>query len=291
MEKDADNAPLTLLAGCKINLYLRITGRREDGYHTLESLFIPLAAPNDTLTVTRSDQDGLSFSCSVPELERSPGTVHKAYALYTDAAGARPGLHVHLAKGIPMGAGLGGGSSDAAALLLYMENLAHAQGRPPLGPTRLAELATRIGADVPFFLHNTPSLVSGIGEKISAAENPFKGSYLLLLCPEIHVPTVWAFTAFDEDLRQSAESGLTLSAGTDSTSFVHGVRLQNDLETVVFRKYPELMRLREELLAHGAYAARMSGSGSSLFGLFTQRREAEDARAAMSGVTTYLHEL
>ncbi|MDL2272083.1 4-(cytidine 5'-diphospho)-2-C-methyl-D-erythritol kinase [Desulfovibrio sp. OttesenSCG-928-I05] len=290
-EKDGFIPPVTLTAGCKINLYLRVTGRREDGYHTLESLFIPLPSPTDTLTVSRNSEEGLSFSCSVPALERSPGTVHKAYALYTDASRYRPGLHVRLEKGIPMGTGLGGGSSDAAALLLYLEKLAQEDGRAPLGPERLAGLAARIGADVPFFLHNTPSLVSGIGEKIVATENPFKGSFLLLLCPEIHVSTAWAFATFDEDLRQIAESGLTLSAGKDSTSFVHGVRLQNDLETVVFRKHPKLAELRKSLLAHGAYAARMSGSGASLFGLFTSRREAEDARAATPGVVTYLHEL
>ena len=283
--------PVTIKVGCKVNLYLRITGRRADGYHTLESLFLPLSAPYDTLQIRENPNETLDFSCSIPALEESRSTIHKAYEAYTQASGFRPGLAVHLEKGIPTGAGLGGGSSDAAALLLYLNDLSTQKTGTSLDLKTLTSIAAGIGADVPFFLYNTPSLISGIGEKVTAVENPFKGMHLLLLCPELHVSTAWAFKAFDEKMEQSVKSDLTLSTGTDSTSLVHGVLLQNDLEITVFQKYKELTHFREALLAHGAATARMSGSGASLFGLFATKRAAEEAQRFIQGLRSYLHEL
>lgn len=284
----------SIRTGCKVNLWLRVTGRLENGYHTLDSFFLPLPEPHDTLTISPlppGTEPGLRFTCSVPELEWEKGTVHKTHDRFAAATGFSPPVSLHLEKGIPMGAGLGGGSADAAAFLLSLNRLAKKAGHAGLSPDGLTALAAGIGADVPFFLHNTPARVGGIGEIITPAANPARGMYLLLLCPALHVPTPWAFAAFDALAAQNAQSNLTFSPGTDRKPFVHEACFQNDLEPAVFETYPELTELRTRLLAAGAVSALMSGSGSSLFGLFAEKARARTAMAAFPGIRCHLHEL
>jgi 4-diphosphocytidyl-2-C-methyl-D-erythritol kinase len=277
--------------GCKINLWLRVTGRLASGYHSLDSFFLPLAEPYDTLNIFQgSGKTGFTLTSSLPELTEIKTSLHKAYAAFAAETGFAPPLALHLEKGIPLGAGLGGGSADAAAILLYLNRLA-ASAEKSLTPEALCELASGIGADVPFFLYNTPARVSGIGEIISPEKNPFSGAFLLLLCPGIHVSTAWAFQALDAKAsgaadngqnKQSAHHNLTTNAGAYRNTFVHGESLQNDLEPVVFEQYPELARLRAQLASLGAFAARMSGSGSSLFGLFAREEAAAVAAQTLS---------
>ena len=278
MPPKPDSAPVRLAVGCKVNLFLRITGRREDGYHTLESLFWPLASPCDTLTVTRTGGAGLLFSCDDPALETPDNIVAKAYRAFAGATGFAPGLRVSLQKNIPYGAGLGGGSSDGAALLFYLNSLAKAETKPALDDHALAGLGARLGADVPFFFTNVPCLVRGIGEILdplpAAAVEKLSGLHLVLVCPQVHVATAWAFAAWDE---KHPANALTNKDGKDSRTRVHGLRIQNDLCGTVFERFPELAKTHALLQGFAADAVSMSGTGASLFGLFSDAGNAAKA--------------
>ena len=243
MPIEATLPPVTLVAGCKINLSLEITGRREDGYHFLESVFWPLRYPVDTLHVTCTSQDGIRLECSDPALETSDNILIKAYNAFSEATSFSPGLSVFLQKNIPYGAGLGGGSSDAAALLLYCNRLAQTENAPSLSAEKLSQLGARLGADVPFFLHNVPCLIRGIGDIIEPLPSrvvcSFSGLHLVLVCPKIHVATAWAFSAWD---KKDHSDTLTNRHEKDSSPLVHGVRIRNDLCRTVFDHYPELKK-------------------------------------------------
>lgn len=275
---------LILRAGCKINFFLRVTGKRPDGYHTIESLFLPLSAPYDELHIMEESGSGLTLTCSLPELDPQQNTIFKAYALYADATGFAPGLAVHLKKGIPHGAGLGGGSADAAVLLRYLNERAAAKNAKPLTMEQMTALAARVGADVPFFLRSVPALAKGIGDKLTPVPHPVPGWSLVLVCPPVRVSTAWAFSAWDNREKQGFFlRSLTISGENDRKPIVHGHWLENSFEAVVFRIHPELEELKKQLLVLGADAALMSGTGASVFGLFKQRERARAAAGKLSG--------
>jgi 4-diphosphocytidyl-2C-methyl-D-erythritol kinase len=278
MSPEVSDSPATLAVGCKVNLLLRITGRRADGYHTLESIFWPLASPSDTLTVTRASHTGIQFSCNDPALATQDNIVVKAYNAFAKTTSFSPGLSVSLQKNIPYGAGLGGGSADAATLLLHLNTMAASEGSPGLSPEALGLLGARLGADVPFFLHNTPCMVRGIGESIEPlpclVAQRLSGIHLVLVCPRVHVATAWAFAAWDEKYLADA---LTNGNEKDSSPHVRGVCIRNDLCRVVFDAYPGLGKIYVLLQNFGAEAASMSGSGASVFGLFECAASAEKA--------------
>ncbi|MDL2209966.1 4-(cytidine 5'-diphospho)-2-C-methyl-D-erythritol kinase [Desulfovibrio sp. OttesenSCG-928-O18] len=272
------SGPARLFAGCKINLFLRITGRLANGYHTLESFFLPLEDPVDTITITRKPESGIDFSCTDASLEQADNIMVKAYKAYAAKTGHAPGLHVSLDKRIPYGAGLGGGSSDAAALLAYLNNDALTEGAGGLDEAGLNALAATLGADVPFFLVNRPALVRGIGEIIEPTANPLAGLHLVLVCPKVHVATGPAFAAWDaKNGQKHAADALTNRDWEDTSPLVRGIRVQNDLARIVFEIHPELQKIVASLYKCNAAAASMSGSGSSLFGIFCKKSDAENA--------------
>ncbi len=275
---------VTIRTGCKINLFLRILAARADGLHELETLFIPLDEPHDEMLIRPGRFPGLRLTCTSPEVDPRRNTLTKAHALWRAAAGQAPDLEVLLIKGVPSGAGLGGGSADAAGLLLFLQHRAEALGQKTFSPSALNALAAEVGADVPFFLLNRPALAGGIGERLTETANPLADKHLALLSPKIHISTAWAFSALDvlrEDRKFSAQKNLTSTGPRDNTCFSRGEEPGNDLEEVVFHAFPEFARLRDELLEQGAEVARMSGSGSSIFGVFAERERAERAVAAM----------
>lgn len=268
-----------VIVGCKINLFLRIGGRRQDGYHELSTLFLPLAEPRDELVVRPGKRGGLTVRCSAPGIDPARNTLTAAWERYARATGYRPDLEVELRKGIPHGAGLGGGSSDAAALLLLLQRAAPR----PLPAADLHALAAGVGADVPFFLKGCPCRAEGIGDRLTPCGpddlRPLQDLWLLLLCPDIRVNTARAFAAWDEsqDARAARESSgapfdpLTGEDKADKnhrSGFQRSFFVENSFEPVVFAAYPRLASLKIRLLQEGAAAAGMSGSGSALFGLF-----------------------
>lgn len=281
---------IRLTAGCKVNLGLRVLGRRPDGYHELDSIFWPLAAPRDELRIRLRPDPGIAVRCAVPGIDPARNTLTGAYAAFLAAAGEAPGLEVELIKRIPSGAGLGGGSSDAAALLRWLDSLRER----PLPQETLTQAALAVGADVPFFLSGRPSRVRGIGEVVEPLRDEDRPLlFLVLVCPGIHVATGQAFARLDE-LRAGTTPGAAGCAQNSLTKrprAVNGISLfgaarldlHNDLEAAVFPRHPQLARLKAELGRLGAPAAGMTGSGSSVFGLFAAEAAAHDAATRLRG--------
>lgn len=288
----------TLAAGCKVNLTLVIEGLRPDGLHELDTLFLPLPEPCDRLAITPGRPGaGLTLACSTPELAGPSNTVARAYTAFASATGRAPDLDLFLDKYIPTGAGLGGGSADAAVFLLHLNRLA---GDRALGQEELLALAAGVGADVPFFLQNRPSRGRGIGERLTPADPGLAGLTLVLLCPAAAVPTGWAYQAWDalpeakKTAPRAARDFLTWSAAGDKRSpCFFRASLWNSFENAVFPAYPELRRHKEDLLRRGASGACLSGSGASLLGLFRDRSRAERAAEAFSreGVASFVHQV
>lgn len=286
----------TLRSGCKVNLFLDITGVLSDGRHELYSLFWPLAEPHDDLVLQPGKTGaGLRLTCAAPEVDPEKNTLTAAWSAFAQAADFAPDLELTLHKGVPMGGGLGGGSADAAVLLQWLNR--HAPR--PLSGEKLADVAVSVGADVPFFLFNRPALATGVGEVLQPFAHTalYAGLWLVLISPPVAVSTGAAFRAFDAANaafpdRQDAQTltnktspaKQTASEATFDRSALIGMgpakanSVRNSLETVVFAMYPELSRLKTKLVRTGAAAVGMSGSGSTLFGLF--RTEAQATMAA-----------
>jgi len=257
-------------APAKINLSLKVLGRQPDGYHQLESLFAPLQLA-DGLIVARREQGGVSLSCPGSDLGADETNLAwRAGAAFIQAARPGWGLSITLFKEIPIAAGLGGGSSDAAAVLKAANDLA---GRPFSGG-ELEELGLSLGADVPFFIQARPALVRGVGQILTpAALPPF---HCLLINPGFEVSTAWVFSQLRKPL--TSPVGLDTVTPLRVSSFKDLLDLGNDLEEVVEQTWPVVKRLRLSLLEAGAELARMSGSGPTVFGLFDRLDQAEKAR-------------
>ncbi len=279
----------TIQAGCKINLSLTITAKLENGYHTLDSIFWPLTSPCDYLDIYLTGRPDFSMSCDTEGIDLKNNTLTKAYTTFVNAGGklslqGASGLHVHLRKGIPHGAGLGGGSSDAASLLMWCN--AHTDA--PLSEEILHRCALSVGADVPFFLYAAPARVQGIGEIITPLEKSLQkkisGLTAVVLCPDINISTPWAYAAFDEmllkeNMKKNTKKKLTKPALSDKYIFAcagkHHEAFHNDFECAVFAVHPALAKLKEELLQKGADFAMMSGSGSSIVGIVKEQEQAK----------------
>ncbi|WP_250645594.1 4-(cytidine 5'-diphospho)-2-C-methyl-D-erythritol kinase [Salidesulfovibrio onnuriiensis] len=192
-----------------------------------------------------------------------------------------------------MGAGLGGGSTDAAALLTWLNKNA---GDRALPKEKLNALAARLGADVPFFLLGKPAWAQGIGERLTPAKVDLQGMFLVVVCPDVHVNTAWAYGAWDQiylkngKVRAGGTTPLTSApADTKESLPVPAVDIFNAFELPVFAKYPILRETKEKLLRQGATAAAMSGSGASLFGLFRDEKQARSAADSLRGEGHRVH--
>ena len=253
------------LCPAKVNLYLKVLARREDGYHELVTVMQALTLADELLLTPGK---GLTFKCQHPEVPSGPeNLVWRAAQKFEAAAGQVPLVHIELVKKIPVAAGLGGGSSDAAGTLLALNELAG----NPLKPPALQELAAELGADVPFFLEPGPAVGRGIGTILSPLDLP--PYWYVLLNPGMAISTPWVYGNLD--LKALATSGAREPLAWDGEHPEKWVA--NDLETVTLARYPELRELLARLSRAGARTRGMSGSGPTLFGLFL---EAESARTA-----------
>ncbi len=250
---------LVVPAPAKVNLFLHVTGRRADGYHSLESLFslIDLA---DTLTLEDRDDGRILRGGNVPGVPESADLTLRAAHALREAAAMRRGATITLAKRIPQGAGLGGGSSDAASVLLALNRLWSLS----MSRRDLAAIGVTLGADVPFFLGETPALARGIGERLTPMSLPT--CWLALAMPAVQVATAEIFAA--PELTRS-----TPSAKMDVFSEGYG---RNDLEAVAASRFP---RVAEALraLRRASPQARMTGSGACVFAVFATEAEAQAA--------------
>jgi len=250
-------------APAKINLNLRILGRDDaTGFHDLESWMVPLTLADD-LRVELTEVHGIQLTCSDPELDAGSGNLAwRAADLFLRETRNDCGVRLELHKNIPHGAGLGGGSSDAASVLQALNNLAGT----PLDDAALASLAAQLGSDVPFFLRTESALARGRGELLEPRTLP-QPLDLLLIKPPFAVETAWAYRQWD--------SAVTVPSRWTAPQLTDGIEIFNDLERPVFSKYIILPALKEWLLGHSLVAAAaMSGSGSCLFAILRDPRGA-----------------
>jgi len=252
---------LEFLAPAKVNLSLRVLRRREDGFHEIESLMCPVSI-YDTLDIALRDEVGLEFVCDDPTLPTSDDNlVVRAAKLFCASCGLEPRLRIALTKRIPHGAGLGGGSSDAATTLIGLNRLFDTQ----LEPAALAAMAAELGSDIPFFIYQSAAVIRGRGEYVEPVDFPHALT-LLLIKPPFGVPTPWAYKQW----RDSQEiPGVSYAV----QGFPWG-ELVNDLERPVFAKYIFLADLKTWLQQQPEVAgALMSGSGSTVFALLRGKED------------------
>ncbi|MEY4199950.1 MAG: hypothetical protein RLZZ265_1690 [Verrucomicrobiota bacterium] len=264
---------------CKVNLLLNILGKRADGFHELETVMQPVQL-SDRITVTKAAA-GLTLTCNLPSLPvDGTNLVHKAASAFFQATQIADGVSIHLEKNIPLAAGLGGGSGNAAHTLLALNELFDL----PLGTARLQELSAALGSDVPFFLQSQPALAVGRGEQVQSLA-PFpvlRGAHLLLIHPGFGISTAWAYQSLAKyPAALNGQPGrarqlITLLQGTDLAAA--GNAFYNSLEAPALPKFPLLALYQEFLRANGAPAVLMSGSGSTTFAILPARDFAERLR-------------
>ena len=244
---------MQISAPAKINLSLTIKGKRPDGFHEIETLMVPLTLA-DMLTLEEAQEPGIAFTCSEPSLPCDDSNlVVRAARRFFETLGRQAAVRIHLEKHVPHGAGLGGGSSDAAATLSGLNGMLGS----PLPPETVAALAAELGSDVPFFLARAAAVCRGRGEQVEPVDFP-QLLPLLLIKPAFGVPTPWAYKQWKDSLEIP---GIPYEAQV----FPWGT-LVNDLERPVFEKHLFLATLKRWLLAQPeTVGAMMSGSGSTSF--------------------------
>ena len=293
----------TLKAPAKINWFLKILGLRDDGFHEIWSL-IQKVTLYDTLTFTPADTLSIETDTQIPLKEN---LIYKAAVLLKKKYGINSGALIGLDKRIPMGAGLGGGSSDAAAALLGLNELWSMK----LSTTELSGLAAELGSDVPFFLYGPISFISGRGE-IIAPRNALKTMNILLVKPPFDISTAWAYKKFSHmravEISHAGETASTMYYNNDLeltkkagkvNNIEHFIRnieraepgetsddVFNDLERVVIESFPVIAEIKERLREQGAVFALMSGSGSTVFGVFDSQEKADEASRSFKGFWT-----
>jgi 4-diphosphocytidyl-2-C-methyl-D-erythritol kinase len=243
----------------KINLGLHITERRSDGYHNLESVFYPVPL-KDALEVVVSDKTSFTQTGFSLGIATENNLVMKAYVLMSRHHRLPP-LAVFLKKAIPTGAGLGGGSADAA----FMLKLLNEQCGNEASENKLLEIAEAIGADCPFFIRNTPVLATGTGNIFQPVTLSLKGTAIYIVKPPVSIATKEAYSMVNPHKPE-------FSLGTLPSIPIHEWRhvLKNDFEPHIFKKYPVIENIKAQLYAKGAMYASMTGSGSAVFGLFSK---------------------
>lgn len=270
---------LSLNSPCKVNLLLNILERRADGYHELETVMHPVAYC-DRLDFERASS-GVELTCSDTRLPvDARNLAHRAATAFLQAAVISDGVKIHLEKHIPLAAGLGGGSGNAATTLLGLNELFGG----PLGMEKLHELAAGLGSDINFFLQMGPALATGRGEKIEPLR-PFpamRGAAFLLIHPGFGISTAWAYSnlgRFPAALNGESGRARKLVESLQAKSLAAaGKEFYNSLEAPALEKYPVLALFQEWLRGQGAAAVLMSGSGSTTFAIFEKPAAAEAAK-------------
>ena len=267
---------MKLFPNCKINIGLRVVRKREDGYHDLETIFYPVYGLHDELEVNRVSgignresgvgfsfiQEGLAVDCPAED-----NLIIKCYQRMQAKYPQIGDVRIRFKKNIPFGAGLGGGSSNAAHMAIALNEIF------ALGLTReqLAEEVRPLGADCPFFIYNTPCYAEGIGDKLMPISLDLSGLRLIMIKPNCGVSTREAYSGIirhpevEGQIKQALNEGLSLEV-------MHSL-LINDFEKTVFPLHPEIAEIKQRLLDAGAVYAAMSGSGSTVFGLFQHDSE------------------
>lgn len=274
---------ILLRANAKINFGLEILNKRIDAYHNINSIFLPICL-SDELVISESPN---IFIKIIPELNISveQNLVYKAVIeLKREFNLTDSGANIIIKKNIPIGAGLGGGSSDAAAALIGLIKLWNIN----IGKKQLLNLAVKLGSDVPFFLNNTPAVVRGRGEKLEFFEysTPY---WILLIYPKINISTAWAYHSLNRDeTKRKPHNFKKFIIDSQQNHNTFREKIKNDFEGIVFEKYPEISQIKDSLYKNGALFALLSGSGSSVYGFFDNYEQCIRTEKVFSDYFTFI---
>lgn len=257
---------MVLFPNCKINLGLHVLRKREDGFHDLEMMFYPIALQDALEVIHNAQSSDVEFTASglKVEVDKSNNICIKAYYLLKQDFPDLPPVKMHLHKTIPIGAGLGGGSADGAFALLLLNKKFNLR----LTEEQLLTYALQLGSDCPFFIKNTPCYATGRGEKLEPVSLDLSAYKIVLVNPGIHVSTAWAFSQIAPSAdRPSVKDVITLPVNEWQG------RLTNDFEEIVGTHHPEIANIKQVLYQQGAAYASMTGSGSTVYGIFRNEDE------------------
>lgn len=266
---------MLVFPNCKINIGLTILNKRADGYHNIETVFYPIPLQDAVEIIPQANYNAeinqILFTSSGFAIDAAPqqNLCVQAYLLLKKLYPNLPAIQLHLHKVIPMGAGLGGGSADAAFTLQAINNKFKLQ----LSNTELLNFALQLGSDCPFFIENKPSYATSRGETLTSINLSLKGYSIVVVNPGIHVPTSWAFAALaTEKANTISTNNLPLLQAINLPITEWKNQIVNDFELPIFKQYAAIQTIKETLYAHGAVYAAMSGSGSSVFGIFKNKQ-------------------
>lgn len=252
-------------ANAKINIGLQVLSRREDGYHNLETVFYPLKLYDVVEVVEAPDMRFIPSGIPIPG-DGHDNLCLRAYRLLSEIHDLPP-VHIYLHKAIPIGAGLGGGSADAAFLLTLLNTMFELE----LDESQLMDYARRLGADCAFFIRNAPVLATGIGDVFQDVTIDLSAYHAVLVKPPVHISTAEAYGAVTPDPEgRQLKSAITRPVTEWRDTIV------NDFEAGIFANHPEIAAVKNQLYENGALFAAMSGSGSSVYGLFNKPVEVPD---------------
>ena len=272
---------LTLSSPAKINFGLNIISKRPDGYHNIETIFYPIKL-HDEIALKRSDS--FTFKCNIKTLSTGrDNLIVKTLNILRVYSGHEFKVDVFLKKNIPIGAGLGGGSSNAATILIGINSMFNLN----MSPEDFFSMAVKLGSDVHFFLDPKPKFAEGKGEILKVIDFNIKYP-ILIVNPGIHVSTQWAYSkVIPEKPVKNLYS--FIENGFENFSQLNGI-VTNDFEKIVFDKFPEIKKIRDNLYRLGAELALMTGSGSTLFGIFPELKQAKEAEKIFSEkYFTFIH--
>lgn len=266
---------MKILSPAKINLFLQVTDKRPDGYHNLLTLMCRIGL-YDIINL-RFDAGYTKVSCSAPQVPENDKNIAFAAAdVFFRSLDKNEAVNIEIEKNIPVAAGLGGGSSNAASVLLALNR----HYDYPFSPINLMQMGSSLGADVPFFLFQKPALASGIGDKLEAFTR-FDPYHVVLVYPEFEVSTAEIYENLNLGLT-NCKKEITYALLKKNGFQAHS-HLCNDLESVTISRFPELADIKTFLIDQGAESALMSGSGPSVFGLFADLETAQKAKDAVAG--------
>jgi len=259
---------LTVKTPCKINFRLKVLNRRKDGYHNISSIMVPVAIYDDIDISLRTS--GIRVVCPALSIPEKDNIVYKAIEAFFSKAKIDHGISVNITKRIPAGAGLGGGSSDAAAVLKALNTIAS----NPLSFDVLEDLALKIGADVPFFLKNVPCIAKGVGNIITPIKD-WPRFWYVIVTPRVNIATSWVYSNLNLKLTQHEDKAIIRWFGMDRSNVFS--MLENDLERVTVGMVPSIQIIKDAMMELGAAGSLMSGSGPSVFGVFESEEKANSA--------------
>lgn len=251
---------MVIFPNCKINLGLQILQKRADGFHDLETVFYPVPL-TDVVEAIRSERFQFSSTGLMVDGSITDNICYKAWKLLETHHDIPP-VHIHLHKTIPTGAGLGGGSSDGAFTLKLLNQLFHLK----LSTETLLRYALDLGSDCPFFIINTPAFATGRGENLQTIDLDISAYKIIIVNPGTHVNTGWAFKQLE--MRKASKNQGTIQQIILLPVSEWKEKLFNDFEDVVFKTHPGIKNIKDSLYDLGAIYASMSGSGSTVFGIF-----------------------